>query len=141
MIPPSTSGVLQRTTFLLPRKSSEKSVALNLEIFPELTCIATLEDDGGIGEFLWWQAELGAEKDFGRPASGQSHEAHAFFEVALAGQEGESLLDEGLRVQRDQVGLVLVDALVIANVQCAGLFWLERKIAEAPIYPPRSVKT
>ena len=90
---------------------------------------------------LFWEAELGAKKNLGRPASGQSHEAHAFFEIALAGQEGESFLDEGIWIQRDQVGLVLVDALVIANVQCAGLFWLERKIAEAPIYPPRSVKT
>ena len=74
-----------------------------------------LEDDGGEGEFLFWQAELGAEKYLGRPASGQSHEAHAFFEVAVAGQEGESFLDEGLRVQRDQVGLVLVDALMMSE--------------------------
>jgi hypothetical protein len=90
-----------------------------------------LEDDGGIGEFLSWQAELRAKKDLGRPASGQSHEAHAFFEVAIAGQEFESFLDEGLRIQRAQVGLVLVDALVIANVQSAGFFRFKRKIAEA----------
>jgi hypothetical protein len=88
-----------------------------------------LEDESGVGELLFWEAELGAKKDFGGSASGQSHEAHALFEVTLAGQEGESFLDEGLRVQRDQVGLVLVDTLMIASVKCAGFFWLERKIA------------
>ena len=74
---------------------------------------------------------MALKKYLGWPAPGQSHEAHAFFEVAFAGQEFESLLDEGLRVQRDQVGLVLVDALVVAGVKCAGFFRLERKIAEA----------
>ena len=39
-----------------------------------------VEDNGGIGEFLSWQAELGAKEDLGLPAPGQSHEAHAFFE-------------------------------------------------------------
>ena len=27
------------------------------------------EDEGGIGEFLFWQAERGAKEDFGRPAT------------------------------------------------------------------------
>jgi hypothetical protein len=40
-----------------------------------------VEDNGVIGEFLSWQAELGAKEDLGLPAPGQSHEAHAFFEV------------------------------------------------------------
>jgi hypothetical protein len=35
------------------------------------------EDNGGIGEFLSWQAELGAKEYFGCPAPGQSHEAPA----------------------------------------------------------------
>lgn len=34
-----------------------------------------VEDEGGIGEFLFGQAELGAKEYLGRPAPGQSHEA------------------------------------------------------------------
>jgi hypothetical protein len=74
------------------------------------------EDEGGIGEFLFWEAERGAKEDLGRPAPGQGHEAHTFFEVAIAGQQVQSCLDEGLRIQRDQVGLVLVDALVVSGI-------------------------
>jgi hypothetical protein len=76
-----------------------------------------LEDEGGEGEFLGRQAELCAKEDFGRPAPGERHQAHAFFEVAVAGQEVESFFYEGLRVQWDQVGLVLVDALVVGRVK------------------------
>jgi hypothetical protein len=36
-------------------------------------------------EFLLWLAELGAKEDLGWPAPGESHQAHAFFEVAVAG--------------------------------------------------------
>ena len=42
------------------------------------------------------EAEGGAKEDLGRPAPGQGHEAHAFLEVAVAGEEFESRLDEGL---------------------------------------------
>ena len=49
-----------------------------------------VEDNGVIGEFLLWQVELGAKEDLGLPAPGQSHEAHAFFEVAVAGQQRQS---------------------------------------------------
>ena len=38
------------------------------------------------------------KEDLGRPAPGQGHEAHAFLEVAVAGQEFESRLDESLRI-------------------------------------------
>jgi hypothetical protein len=31
-----------------------------------------IEDDGGIGEFLLWQAELGAKEDLGWPPPGES---------------------------------------------------------------------
>jgi hypothetical protein len=58
-------------------------------------------------------------------------QAHALFEVAVAGQEVESRLDEGLRIERDEIGLVAVDALVVSGVERAGFFWLEREIAEA----------
>ena len=71
-----------------------------------------VEDEGWEGEFLGRQTEAGAKEDFGRPAPGERHEAHAFFQVAVAGQQIEGLLDEGFGVQRDQVGLVLVDALL-----------------------------
>ena len=57
-----------------------------------------IEDNGGEGEFLFGEAELGAKEDLGRPAPGKGHEAHAFLEVAVAGQQGESFLDEGLRI-------------------------------------------
>jgi hypothetical protein len=40
-----------------------------------------------------------AKEDLGGPAPGQGHEAHAFLEVAVAGQQFESRLDEGLRIQ------------------------------------------
>ena len=75
-----------------------------------------IEDDGGEGEFLFWEAELGAKENLGRPAPGERHEAHAFFEVAVACQQGQSFLDEGLRIKWDEVGLVPVDALVVSLV-------------------------
>ena len=40
---------------------------------------------------------------------GQSREAHAFFEVTVAGKKRQSLLDEGLRLERDQAGLIAVN--------------------------------
>jgi hypothetical protein len=55
-----------------------------------------LEDEDGEGEFLARQAEGGAKEDLGRPAPGESHDAHAFFEVTIAGQEVKGRLDEGL---------------------------------------------
>ena len=90
-----------------------------------------VEEEGGIGEFFPREAEGGAKEDLGRPAPGQGHEAHAFLEVAVAGQEFESCLDEGFWIQRDEIGLVAVDALVVSGVERAGFFWLEREIAEA----------
>jgi hypothetical protein len=62
-----------------------------------------IEDQGGEGEFPGRQAEAGAEEDLGRPAPDERHQAHAFFEVAAAGQQVEGFFYEGLRVQRDQV--------------------------------------
>jgi hypothetical protein len=50
------------------------------------------EDEGGIGEFFSREAEGGAKEDLGRPAPGEGHEAHAFLEVAVAGEEFESRL-------------------------------------------------
>ena len=37
-----------------------------------------IEDNGGKGEFLFWEAELGAKENLGRPAPGERHVAHAF---------------------------------------------------------------
>jgi hypothetical protein len=62
-----------------------------------------VEEEGGIRELFPREAEGGA-KD--RPAPGEGHEAHAFLEVAVAGQEFESRLDESLRIERDEIGLV-----------------------------------
>ena len=56
-----------------------------------------VEEEGGIGELFRREAEGGAKEDFGRPAPGQGHEAHAFLEIAVAGKEFESRLDESLR--------------------------------------------
>jgi hypothetical protein len=86
---------------------------------------------GWKGEFLFWETELGAKEDLGRPAAGEGHEAHAFFEVAVAGEEFESGLDEGLRSEWDEIGLVAVDALVVGGVERAGFFRFEREITEA----------
>ena len=74
-----------------------------------------VEEEGGIGEFFSREAEGSAKEDFGRPAPGQGHEAHAFLEIAVARQEFESRLDESLRIERDEVGLVVVDALVVSG--------------------------
>ena len=90
-----------------------------------------IEEEGGVGEFLFREAEGGAKEDLGRPAAGEGHEAHAFFEVAVAGEEFESFLDEGLQIERDEVGLVAVDALVVSGVERAGFFWIQREVAEA----------
>jgi hypothetical protein len=79
-----------------------------------------VEEEGGIGEFLPREAEGGAKEDLGRPAPGQGHEAHAFLEVAVAGQQFESRLDESLRIEREEIGLVAVDALVVGGVEGAG---------------------
>ena len=57
-----------------------------------------IKDEGGEWEFLGRQTEAGAKEDFRRPATGERHQAHPFFEVAVAGQEVENCLDEGLRV-------------------------------------------
>jgi hypothetical protein len=81
-------------------------------------------------EFLSWQAELGAKEYLGLPAPGQGHEGHAFLQVAVAGQQRERCLDEGLRIQRDEVGLVLVDALVVSGIDRAGFFWIESEVGE-----------
>ena len=90
-----------------------------------------IEEEGGKGEFFPREAEGGAKEDLGRPAAGEGHEADAFLEVAVAGEEFESGLDEGLRIERDEIGLVAVDALVVSGVERAGFFWIEREIAEA----------
>jgi len=74
-----------------------------------------VEDEGGIEEFCSREAEGGAKEDLGRPAPGECHEGHAFFEVAVAGQEGESFLNEDLRVEWNEVGLIPVDALVVGQ--------------------------
>jgi hypothetical protein len=74
------------------------------------------EDEGWERELVLWQAEAGAKEDFPRPAAGQRHEAHAFFQVAVAAQKSQSFLDEGLRLKGDEVGLVPMDALVIGGV-------------------------
>ena len=86
-----------------------------------------VEEEGGIGEFLSGEAEGGAKEDLGRPASGQGHEAHAFLEIAVAGQEFESHLNEGLRIERDEIGFVAVDAFVVGGNERAGFFWFERE--------------
>ena len=50
--------------------------------------------------------------------------------LAVAGQEFESLLDESLRIERDEVGLVAVNALVVGGVVArAGFFWIDGQIA------------
>ena len=85
---------------------------------------------GELGDDLFWEAERGAKEDLGRPAPGQGHEAHAFFQIAVAGQEVESFLDEGLPIQRDQVGLVLVDALVVSGIERAGFFWRKSEVGK-----------
>jgi hypothetical protein len=81
------------------------------------------EDEGWEGEFLFWEAERGAKEDLGRPAPGQGHEGHAFFQIAVAGQQRECCLDEG-------VGLVLVDALVVSGIDSAGFLWIESEVGK-----------
>jgi len=39
-------------------------------------------------------------------------------------------LDEGLRIQRDEVGLVLVDALVVSGIDSASFFWIETELGK-----------
>ena len=90
-----------------------------------------IEEEGGKGEFLFWETKGGAEEDLGRPAAGEGREAHAFLEVAVAGEEFESRLDEGVWIERDEIGLVVVDALVVSGVEGAGFFRFQREIAEA----------
>jgi hypothetical protein len=63
---------------------------------------------------LFWQGELCAEKDLGRPASGECHERHAQGGVALRLEEVCGGSDEGLRIERDQIGLVLVDLFLVS---------------------------
>jgi hypothetical protein len=67
----------------------------------------------------------------GRARDRSGHDAHAFLEVAVAGQEFKSRLDEGFWIERDEIGLVAVDALVVSGVERAGFFRFEGKIAEA----------
>jgi hypothetical protein len=74
----------------------------------------------GKGSFSRGRLKEAAKEDLGRPAPGEGHEAHAFLEVAVAGQEFESRLDEDLRIERDKIGLVAVDALVVGGVPARG---------------------
>jgi hypothetical protein len=71
------------------------------------------EDEGGVGELFFWQAELGAKEDLGRPASGEGHDCHAQSGVAPGVQQLCGGGDEGLRVEGNQIGLLLVDLLVV----------------------------
>jgi len=90
-----------------------------------------VEDECGEGEFLGRQTEVGAKEDFGRPAPGERHQPHPFFEVAAAGQQVDGFFYEGLRVQRDQVGLVLVDALVVGRVERPGFLRRQSEVGKA----------
>jgi hypothetical protein len=82
-----------------------------------------VEEEGGIGESFSREAEGGA-KEGSRQASRpvRAIQAHAFLEVTVAGEEFESGLDEGLRTEGDEIGLVAVDALVVGGVEGAGFF-------------------
>jgi hypothetical protein len=55
-----------------------------------------LKDEGGIGEFLSCQAELGAKEDLGRPESGQSHQAQQPWrkDTGVKTHEGPKLIHE-----------------------------------------------
>jgi hypothetical protein len=83
-----------------------------------------VEEEGGIGELFPREAEGGAKEDLGRPAAGQGQPGPCLFGGAVAGQEFESFLDEGLR---DPSGMRLdwseVNALVVGGVQSAGFFF------------------
>jgi hypothetical protein len=54
-----------------------------------------------------------------------------FSKVAVAGQEFESCLDEGFGIERDEIGLIAVDTLVVSGIERAGFFRFEGEIAEA----------
>ena len=91
-----------------------------------------VEEEGGIGELFSRGRLKEALKKISaglRPV--RAIQAHAFLEVAVAGQEFESLLDEGFWIERNEIGLVAVNALVVSGVERAGFFWIEREIAEA----------
>ena len=87
-------------------------------------CLAGFElavkEEGGKGSFCRGRLKEALKKISGWPAPGQGHEAHAFLEVAVASEEFESGLDEGFWIERDEIGLVLVDALVVSGVERAG---------------------
>jgi len=52
-----------------------------------------IEDDGGIGEFLFFgRLNLALKKVSAGPVPGQGHEGHAFFQIAVAGQQRERCL-------------------------------------------------
>jgi|SRR6516164_6571703 len=83
------------------------------------------------GSFSFGRLKLALKKISPGRRPGERHEAHAFFEVAVAAQKGQSFLDEGLRVKGDQVRLVPVDALVIGGIDSSSFLGIEREIAEA----------
>jgi hypothetical protein len=39
-------------------------------------------------------------------------------------------MDEGLRIQGDQVGLVIVDALVVRGIDCSSFFWRKSEVGK-----------
>jgi hypothetical protein len=86
-----------------------------------------IEDNGGRGEFLFGKAELGAKENLGGPAPGQSHKGPCLFQVAAAGQEGESFLDEVLRNEWNKVVFVPAYALAVgrARPRCFNAAWIE----------------
>src|SRR5262249_47198668 len=98
---------------IAPRRKSPPNAAITprTSLFREG---APMTDKAAIPDA--WSPLGGAKEDPGRPASGERHERHTFFEVAVAAKKIDGFPDEGLRVQRDEVRLVLVDALVVNGI-------------------------
>jgi hypothetical protein len=77
------------------------------------------------------RVNLALKKISARPAAGEGHERHAQSGEALGAQEVSGCGDEGLRIEGDQIGLLLVDPGLIGAFELVCFLRCESQVAEA----------
>jgi hypothetical protein len=78
-----------------------------------------IEDGGRIGECFPRELNLALKKISAGLRPVRAMRVNASFQVAVDGEEFESFFDESLRIERDEIGLVVVNTLVVGGVQSA----------------------
>ena len=112
---------LHRVPVIMPTQSQHLPKCIRLA-WPTSSCrfkLATENEGGHLGSFAR-QTEIPGEKDLGRPAAGEQHEADADIQVAFAHEELASGLDCGFRGQEHELALLFVDFGLVGGVNLLG---------------------